>query len=132
MSLNGAIQLMLSKPSQTPDKNKLFYLHFIHSSLHGLYVICHREFRIRLTPHLLDIHTRRKLRQCQSTFHSVNLKNTLSHVSTFPPFGHSISLTKSVIIVLTHLAPVNGNAQLSTILALPSFATCSVATTIFV
>lgn len=102
--------------------------------LHNLQILSHSESRVRLLLHILNLQPRRHLCQCQGALLAVDFKYGLNDISerleSLSSPGYK--LTMSVIIVLTTLAPVTGKLQLWTILDVPSLATCSVATTIFV
>lgn len=103
--------------------------------LHDNQLLRHRKARIGLSPHLLDIHPRRDLRQRERPLLPVDLENRLfvplQSASLHRRYDEN-QLTRSVITVLTTPLPVTGSPQTATILLVPSLAVCSVATTIFV
>lgn len=110
-------------------------------SLHALQILSNSELSISLSPNLIHINTRRQLRQCQLALFSIHFKHALYSPTISLSVYQDVSTprkpwkrkpTKSVIIVLTHFAPVNGKPHFWTIFDDPSFATWLVATTILV
>lgn len=98
-------------------------------SLHALQILSNSELSISLRPNLIHINSRRQLRQRQLALFSIHFKHalysptiSLAVIRTFQRQGMR-KPTKSVIIVLTHFAPVNGKPHFWTIFDDPSFAT---------
>lgn len=93
--------------------------------LHLTQRLCNGEFGSRLLLDLIHTNTWSSLDQSKTTSDSVNVEHSLYQkvsVASSQQFNRR-QLTNSVIIVLTHLAPVKGNVQCSTIFDTPYLST---------
>ena len=76
---------------------------------------------------VLDGNIRSQLSQCQLALLPVHFEHTLvqksAHIRISFILSFESKLTKSVMIVLTHLAPVNGSVAFCTIFGLPFLST---------
>ena len=101
-------------------------MHYTNMQLfHSTQILRNLKFGIGLLLNLLDLDIRGQFRQSKYTLLPIDLEHALRMISKYA-FRLSIldiKLTKSVIIVETHRAPVNGSVQFCTIFATPYLST---------